>query len=97
VALTQHPAAPGQGVLIQIPGRLVLTQVSQVLGEVVGGDQGVGVVFAQFPAFPGQSVLIQDFCGDQASRRGFVGLAEAAGWPGRPLRSTQVPRAYESR
>jgi putative flippase GtrA len=26
-----------------------------------------------------------------------VGLAEASGWPGRPPRSTQVPRAYESR
>lgn len=41
VVLPQHPAAPGQGVFVQLPRRLVLTQRAQVVGEVAGGDQDV--------------------------------------------------------
>ncbi len=48
-------AAPGQGVLVEFPGRLVLAQVG---GEVSGGAKGGGVVLAQQVAAPGQSILI---------------------------------------
>jgi predicted carbohydrate-binding protein with CBM5 and CBM33 domain len=40
-------------------GLLVLTQLGQFDGEVVGRDQGVGVVLAQNPAAAGQGVLVQ--------------------------------------
>ena len=53
VVLAQDPAASGQGVLVQVAGGLLLTQLLQVSGEVAGRDQGVGVVVAQDAAAVG--------------------------------------------
>ena len=59
MVLAQHPAAAVQGVLVQVAGGLHLPQLAQVDGEVIGGDQGVGVVLAQHPALAVQGVLVQ--------------------------------------
>ena len=59
VVFAQHAAVPGQGVLVQVPGRLGLAQRGQVDGEVAGGAERVGVVLAQHAAVPGQGVLVQ--------------------------------------
>src|SRR5439155_12483322 len=48
----EHPAEPGQGVLIQPPGLLVRTQRPQLGGEVAGRTERVGVIVAQ-RAIPG--------------------------------------------
>ena len=73
VVVAQHAAAAGQGVLVQVPGRLRTRPAAQVDGEVVGGDEGVGVVVAQHAAAAGQDVLVQ-----------VAGLGVAAHVPQRP-------------
>jgi hypothetical protein len=51
VVIAEDAAAAGQGVFVQLPGRLVLAQLG---GEVGGGGQGVGVVAAEDAAAAGQ-------------------------------------------
>ena len=58
VVVAEYPAV-GQGVLVQLAGRLMLTEVRQVSGEVVGCGQGVGVVFGVQTAGAGQEIFIQ--------------------------------------
>src|ERR1039457_6995959 len=58
VVITQHAAAPGQGVLVQFPRRPWVTQRAQAAGEVAGGGKGVGVVVTQHAAAPGQGVFV---------------------------------------
>jgi len=43
VVLAQHPAAAVQGVLVQVPGRLHLTQRAQVLATSLFGDAGAAL------------------------------------------------------
>ena len=57
MVVAQHPASAGQGVLVQVPGPLIVTQDGQIGGEVAGRDQRVGVVVAQHPPPTGQGVL----------------------------------------
>ena len=45
--------------VLDFTGLLIITQRMQVLGEVGGRGQGVGVVVAQDPAFAGEGVLVQ--------------------------------------
>ncbi len=59
MVLAQDAAVPGQGVFVQLPGGLVLAKRGQVIGEAVGGGQGVRVVLAQDAAAPGQGVFVQ--------------------------------------
>lgn len=40
IVVAEEPAGPGEGVSIQFPGPLILTEVLQVDGEVVGRAQG---------------------------------------------------------
>jgi hypothetical protein len=49
VVVAQDPAPPDQGVLVQFPRPLFLTQLAQVDSEVVGGGEGCGVVLSQHP------------------------------------------------
>ena len=58
MVLAQDAAAAGQGVLIQLPGRLVLAGRAQADGQVAGGGQGVGVVLAEVAAAAGQGVFV---------------------------------------
>ena len=44
VVVAEHPAVAGQGVLIQLAGRLILAQVRQIEGE--GGRRAQGVACA---------------------------------------------------
>ena len=46
-------------VLFDLVSLLMLTQRVQVEGEVTGGLQSVGVVFAQHPAATGQGVFVE--------------------------------------
>ena len=50
MVVTQHPAAPGQGVLVQGAGPLILAQRVQVGREPVGRGEGFGVVVAEHAA-----------------------------------------------
>ena len=59
MVLAQDAAAAGQGVFVQLPGRLVLVQLGQLADEDEGGGQGVGVVLAQDAAAAGQGVFAQ--------------------------------------
>src|SRR5947207_15971020 len=59
VVVAEHTAAAGQGVLIQLAGRLVLAESTQGGGEAGCRDQGAGVVVAEGPAAAGQGVLIE--------------------------------------
>ena len=47
MVVTQHPAAAGQGVLVECAGLLILAQLAQVGGEPAGRGEGFGVVVAQ--------------------------------------------------
>ena len=40
MVVAEEPAGPGEGVFVQFPGPLILTEVLQVDGEVVGRAQG---------------------------------------------------------
>ena len=59
VVFAQDPAAPVQGVLVQLARGLHLAQLAQVGGQGIRRAQGPGVVFAQDPAAPVQGVLVQ--------------------------------------
>jgi hypothetical protein len=49
VLVAEDPAAAGEGVLSEVAGVLVLTQLGQMGGEVGGQVKGVGVVVAEDP------------------------------------------------
>ena len=59
VVVAQHPAAPGQGVLVECAGLLILAQRAQIGGEVVGRGEGVGMIVAQHPAEAGEGVVLE--------------------------------------
>ena len=59
VVVAEHAAAAGQGVFVQLAGRLILAQVPQVGGEVVRKGQGVALVVAEHAALAGQGVFVQ--------------------------------------
>lgn len=59
MVFAQYPVTAGQGVLAQMAGRLVLSQLSQSERQVWGREQGVGVVVAQHPPLAGQGVLAE--------------------------------------
>ena len=44
MVLAQYTAATGEGVVVEVSGLLVLAQLVQVCGEIVGRVQGVGMV-----------------------------------------------------
>ena len=58
MVVAEHAAAAGQGVLVQLAGRLILAQVPQVGGEIGRRGQGAGVVVAEGAAEAGQGVLV---------------------------------------
>ena len=85
MVVAEHPPAPGEGVLVQLAGLLVLAQREQVDGEVAGRGEGVGVVVAEHPPAAGEGVLVQVAGLLVLAQRGQVGarlLAEArvSGW-----------------
>jgi hypothetical protein len=47
MVVTQHPAAPGQGVLVECAGPLILAQLAQVNREPAHCGEGIWVVVAQ--------------------------------------------------
>ena len=53
MVIAEQPTAAGQGVLVQLAGRLILAQAAQVDGEVIRRGQGTGVVIAEYPAAAG--------------------------------------------
>ena len=57
VVLAEDPAAAGEGVLVELPGLLVVAQRPQDEAEVAGRAQGGGVVLAEDPAAAGEGVL----------------------------------------
>jgi len=57
--LGKHPTATAKGVLVELAGPLMLAQLPQIVGEVVGRAQGVGVVLAEHPAAVGEGVLVE--------------------------------------
>ncbi len=57
--LGKHPTATAKGVLVELAGPLMLAQLPQIVGEVVGRAQGVGVVLAEHPAAVGEGVLVK--------------------------------------
>ena len=59
VVVTQHPAAAGQGVLVECAGLLILAQLAQIGGEPAGRGEGVGVVVAQHAAATGEGVVLK--------------------------------------
>jgi len=59
MVVTQHPAAPGDGVLVECAGLLVLAQLAQVGREPAGRGEGVWVVVAQHAAEPGEGVGLE--------------------------------------
>ena len=59
MVVAEDTAAPGEGVGVQVPGRLGLSELAQVSSEVAGRDQGPGVVGAVDCAAPGQRIGIQ--------------------------------------
>ena len=59
MVVTQHPAAPGQGVLVECAGLLILAQRAQIGGEPAGRGEGVGVVVAQHAAEAGEGVVLE--------------------------------------
>ena len=71
---TWCPTPPCQGVLIQPPCRLILSQRPQVEGEVVGREQGVGVLLTQHPAPQPKGTL-----GERHARRCFSACLQVKG------------------
>ena len=59
MVVTQHPAAPGEGVLVEGAGRLVLAQGVQVGCEPAGRGEGFGVVVAQHATEAGEGVILE--------------------------------------
>jgi hypothetical protein len=59
VVVTEHSAAAGEGILLELAGLFVVAQSAQVAGKVVGRGQGVGVVVAQYPTEAGEGVLLE--------------------------------------
>ena len=57
--LAQYPPAPGQRVLVERTGLLVLTQPAQIHREIVRRAQRGGVILAQYPAASAQGVLVE--------------------------------------
>ena len=56
MVLTEDSAAAGEGVALELPGLLVLTQRPQVEAEEAGRAQGVGVVLTEDSAAAGEGV-----------------------------------------
>ena len=94
MVLAEDPAAAGEGVLVEVAGLLVLAQRAQVVGEVAGRGEGVGVVVAEDAAAAGEGVLVEG--------AGLLVLAQlAAGrgrgcWPRRGCRGGRRPAASRS-
>ena len=69
------------------------------LTRIGAADRLFSVSLTRITSVPGCAVSSVGFLwgsGIVSRRCGvFVGPAEASGWPGRPPRSTQIPRAYE--
>ena len=59
VAVAEHPAAPNQGVLIELAGLPMLPQRAQVASEVVGRGQRVGMIITQQQPVASQGILIE--------------------------------------
>ncbi len=59
VVVAQDPARAGEGVLGELAGLLILPQLPQGGGELVGRAQGVGVVVAQDSPHAGEGVLTE--------------------------------------
>ena len=59
MVVTQYPAAPGQGVLVECAGLLILAQLAQVGREPAGRGEAVGVVVAQHAAEAGEGVVLE--------------------------------------
>jgi hypothetical protein len=59
MVVTQYSAAPGQGVLVERAGLLILAQLAQVGREPAGRVEGVGVVLAQHAAEAGEGVVLE--------------------------------------
>ena len=78
MVVTQHPTAPGQGVLVECAGLLVFAQRAQVGGEPAGRGEGVGVVVAQHAAEAGEGVVLE-LAGLLVLPQGSQGEAEEAG------------------
>jgi transcriptional regulator with XRE-family HTH domain len=54
--VAQHPAAPGQDVLVEGAGLLIVVQLAQIGGEPAGRGERFGVVLAQHTAEAGEGV-----------------------------------------
>ena len=59
MVVAENAAASGEGVFVEVAGPLVVAQLGEVDGEVVGGGEGVGVVVAEGAAASVEGVLVQ--------------------------------------
>ena len=59
VVLAEDSAAAGEGVVLELPGLLIVTQRPQEQAEVAGRGEGVGVVVAEDSAPPAQHLFLQ--------------------------------------
>ena len=57
MVLAQDSAAAGEGVVLELPGLLIVTQRPQDQAEDVGREQGGGVVLAEDSAAAGEGVV----------------------------------------
>ena len=78
MVVAQYSAAPGQGVLVERAGVLVLAQLAQIGREPAGRGQGVGVVLAQHSAEAGEGVVLE-FAGLLVLAQRSQGAPETAG------------------
>jgi hypothetical protein len=62
VVVAEDPASAGQGVLIQLTGRLVLAQLLQGVAEAGRRGEGVWMIVAEHAAGTGQGVLVELAC-----------------------------------
>jgi hypothetical protein len=74
VLIAEDATAAGDDVVVQLPGRMMLTQPGQRADELERGGQGVGVILAQDPAAAGQDVF-----GQLPGRLVLAGPGDAAG------------------
>ena len=59
MVVTQHAATPGEGVLVEGAGPLVLAQFAQIGREPAGRGEGLGMVVAQHAAEAGEGVGLE--------------------------------------